>query len=356
LTGIYQDLTPNDMPATKLTSCEISAHRNAESTLKPEKRRLLWQPGAVITSRTAGCGRLDTGLWVGSSGLTRPKPVATTARMRTVSPVLAGLPPVERFQALLPLAAEADLAGFDLRPVAVAGTGARILRFLTVIAAGEEAVGEGIAASLQQGWVRDDPQARSLIEAALILCADHELNVSSFTARCVASAGASPYQAVMAGLAALQGAKHGRNTERVEAFLREADSSIGPRAAIAGRLRRGETIPGFGHPLYPSGDPRGRFLIDATAAAYPDSQAVALARAVDSAVVEVTGGQPNIDYGLVTLAWTLNLPPGGPIALFALGRTIGWIGHAIEQYQLDRIIRPRARYIGEPPLTGPAES
>ena len=115
----------------------------------------------------------------------------------------------------------------------------------------------------------------------------------------------------MAGLAALQGAKHGRNTERVEAFLREAEAPAGIRAAIAARLRRGESIPGFGHRLYPGGDPRGRALIGQTSVTYPEAAAVKLAQAVMAEVAQVTGDQPNIDFGLVILAWTLQLSPGG---------------------------------------------
>ena len=67
----------------------------------------------------------------------------------------------------------------------------------------------------------------------------------------------------------------------------------------------------------------------------------------------VTGEQPNVDFGLTALAWTLNLPTGAPLALFALGRTVGWIGHAIEQYEIDQLIRPRARYVGRIPNEQP---
>jgi len=298
-------------------------------------------------------------IWVGSltaevPGLNDPEPASLSPRLQAVRQHLVDLPPVEQFQSLLPLAASDDLAGFDLRPIAVAQTGARVLHLFVTIAVGESTTSNNsIAQRLQQGWVPDDPQAAKLISAALILCADHELNVSSFTARCVASAGATPYEAVTAGLAALQGVKHGRNTERVEAFLREADTAAGVRDAIAGRLRRGESIPGFGHPLYPNGDPRGQTLLDLTEAMYPNSPMVRLGNAITAEVFSLNEERPNIDFSLTILAWTLNLPRGGPIALFALGRTIGWIGHAIEQYQLDRIIRPRARYIGQPPASQP---
>jgi citrate synthase len=272
-------------------------------------------------------------------------------RAQVVRQTLTDMAPLEAFQVMLPLVAADDLAAYDLRPAAVVQTGARILNLLATIAAGSEAPG-GISQRLQQGWASDQPQAAALLNAALILCADHELNVSSFTARCVASAGSTPYQVVLAGLAALQGVKHGRMTERVEAFWREAGTPEGARPALANYLKRGEAIPGFGHPLYPQGDPRGRLLLDLATAAYPDASAVNLAQAIAAAVYELIGEYPTVDFGLVTLTQALRLPPGGAITLFALGRTIGWIGHAIEQYQLDRIIRPRTQYSGRQPLEG----
>jgi citrate synthase len=191
------------------------------------------------------------------------------------------------------------------------------------------------------------PEAAALINSALILCADHELNVSAFTARCVASAGTTPYGAVIAGLAALQGNKHGGHTERVEALFREVGEGNRVRMTIASRLRRGERIPGFGHPLYPDGDPRAKMLLARTTAVFPHK--TTLAQAIVSEVQQTIGQNPTIDFALVTLARALNLPAGAPIALFALGRTVGWIGHAIEQYNLDQLIRPRARYTGTMP-------
>lgn len=261
--------------------------------------------------------------------------------------VVAALAPVEAFQVLLPLAAVEDLAAYDLRPAAVARTGARILRLMAAIAAGD--AGGSMAETLQQSWVPWDPQTTTLFDAALILCADHELNVSTFTARCVASSEATPYAVVAAGLSALQGVKHGGQTELVEAFLREAETSIDARKAIASRLKRGEGVPGFGHSLYPEGDPRGRKLLQLTAAARPESPAVTLAATVAEEVLDLVGERPTVDLGLVTLARALGLPLGGAKALFAIGRTVGWIGHAIEQYQSDSLIRPRARYIGVQP-------
>ncbi len=275
--------------------------------------------------------------------------VTLSPHLAKMGDFLANMPPVERFQAMLPVAALEDLARYDLRPIAVRQTGARILHLLTTIATGQVTLGATIAQQLQQAWLPDKPDMAQLINAALILCADHELNVSSFTARCVASAGASPYEVVIAGLSALQGVKHGRNTERVEKFLREASTAPGVDTAIAGQLRRGESIPGFGHLLYPESDPRGMALFKLTVAQFPNSPAVELGQAVIEQAMRLIGERPTIDFSLVILAWVLGLSEGGPITLFALGRTIGWIGQALEQYQLDRTIRPRARYVGHPP-------
>jgi citrate synthase len=262
---------------------------------------------------------------------------------------VSDLSPSEMFQAVLSVAAAEDVAAYDLRPLAVAQTGARILGLLALVAAGRDERGSDIAQTLQEGWVPDDPFAAQLLRAALILCADHELNVSAFTARCVASAGSTPYAVVMAGLAALQGVKHGGHVERAEAFLREVGTPNNAQVVITHRLKRGERLPGFGHQLYPEGDPRGKALLELTAKAYPDSPATALGEAVATQVRCVIGQHPTIDLGLAVLAGALQQPPGAALALFALGRTIGWLGHAIEQYQLDQLIRPRARYVGPAP-------
>jgi citrate synthase len=287
-------------------------------------------------------------IWTGdtsrSAELFSPDPPRLSPRIRAA--LGSGLPPIEAFQVLLSLASGDDPAAYDLRSAAVARTGARIVR-LMANAAGARA--RGIAETLGLGWSPHDPGARALLDSALVLCADHELPVSTFVARCVASSEATPYAVVVAGLSAVGGVKHGGHLELVEAFLREVEAVEDARKVMAGRLRRGEQIPGFGHSLYPGGDPRGAELLRLTSAAYPDSPAVELCRAVADKVLELIGERPTVDFGLVTLARALGLPPGGAVALFALGRTVGWIGHAIEQYEGGSLIRPRTRYVGEQP-------
>lgn len=260
---------------------------------------------------------------------------------------------VDRIGALLPLLSGHDPAAYDLRPDAAARSGARLLRQITAIAAGHAApipiMKRGIVDMLQRAWARSDPGTQPLISLALILCADHELNVSSFTARCVASAGSNPYSVVSAGLAALQGTRHGGATERVASLLREVEVPERAAETLAARLRRGEEIPGFGHRLYPQGDPRGRLLLARARSAYPASAAIALAQAVTMAGSQVLNERPNLDFGLVSLCSAAGFPPDAPLTLFALGRTLGWIAHAIEEYSNGRLIRPRARYVGPEP-------
>lgn len=255
------------------------------------------------------------------------------------------LTPLERFQLVLPLASANDAAGYDVRPDAVSRTGARILHLLTGVAANVNSFDKDIATTLQQAWRVDNPGAAHLIGMALVLCADHELNVSSFTARCVASADATPYAVVQAGLSALSGAKHGGASEQVGAFLREVGTPARAQATVASRLRRGERIPGFGHPLYPDGDPRAELLLSRIR----EQGSASLTDAVIIAVRDSLHEKPNIDMALATLATSLNLPAGSALALFAIGRTAGWIAHAIEQYQTGELIRPRARYVGKMP-------
>jgi citrate synthase len=285
-------------------------------------------------------------IWTGDPGqapeLFRSDPPEFSPRLKAA--LGSGLSTIEAFQVLLSRANAEDPAAYDLRPAAVARAGGRILRLMAGVAAGEAA--RSIGETLGGGWSPQDPGARDLLDAALILCADHELPVSTFVARCVASSEATPYAVVIAGLSAMGGVKHGGQIELVEAFLREAEVVGDAREAIAGRLRRGERIPGFGHSLYPGGDPRGKELLRLTVAAYPTSPDVALSVAVVEEAEELIGERPTVDFGLVALARAMRLPPGGAVALFAMGRTVGWIGHAIEQYESGSLIRPRARYIG----------
>lgn len=211
---------------------------------------------------------------------------------------------------------------------------------------------------LRRAW-RLPADADDALRHALVLCADHELNASSFTARCVAATGAGLAAAITGGLAALSGPRHGGMTMRVEAIWPQVTSSASlPRLRrwIGDESRRhqeqrqrrglpriaGDSIAGFGHPLYPDGDPRARAIL---ARLPPDRARERFA----AQVLDLTGQPPSLDFALVALRRSLGAPEGTAFALFALARTVGWIAHAIEQQDSGALIRPRAAYVGPRP-------
>jgi citrate synthase len=189
-----------------------------------------------------------------------------------------------------------------------------------------------------------------LIDGALILCADHELNASTFSARVAASTGADLYACLGAALHTLSGVRHGGASARVEALLREIDTPERATSALRERHARGELVPGYGHPLYPEGDPRARSLFELAARAPGRARRrqYACLLAISEAMQRNGHPGPNLDAGLVALCSALGLPPGAAAALFAVGRIPGWVAHALEQRAQGYILRPRARYVPSP--------
>jgi citrate synthase len=256
--------------------------------------------------------------------------------------------PLSLAQSALPLCGAADPSSWDLRPQGVRMTGGRIVRMLATLITGRHS-GLPVHLALQSSWAPKRPDAGEAIRAALVLCADHELNASAFVARCAASAGASPYDVVSAALATLRGNRHGGATHRLSALFAEVGKPERSRAVLADRLRRGESLPGFGHPLYANGDPRAALLLKMAEGA-GNKEAWRSIRRLAKAGADLLQTSPNLDFGLVAIARAYRLPEDAPLVLFALGRSAGWIAHAIEQYASSDLIRPRARYTGPDPL------
>jgi citrate synthase len=247
-----------------------------------------------------------------------------------------GLDATERALYLLPLFLRSDDSG--LRRGSAAEVAANLVGAIAKAAAGCNAfAGEPLHLALSRHWRK--PAAADAIRCALVVSADHELNASTFAVRVVASTGASLTASLLAGVAALSGPRHGGMTLRVERLLAEIDSPRKARGVVGQRLRSGENIAGFHHPLYPEGDPRARSLL---AYCKNDEQVLALCKAVDA----MAGLQPSLDVGLVAIEREFRLPRGTALSLFAIGRSVGWIAHAIEQRESAQLIRPRARFAG----------
>ena len=183
------------------------------------------------------------------------------------------------------------------------------------------------------------------VDTALILLADHELNVSSFAARVTASAGAGLVASWLSGFAALTGTRHGGASSVVEAWVRDVGSVARVPRAIARATARGGVMEGFRHTLYPGGDPRAEPLL---ALARRIDGKNASVRVIDAAIRRLAprGGHPNVDVGLAALGAAIGAPPGTGTLLFAVGRSAGWVAHILEQRDAGYLLRPRARYVG----------
>lgn len=191
------------------------------------------------------------------------------------------------------------------------------------------------------------PARLGAIDAALVLSADHELNASAFAGRIAASAGADLYACLTAAMATLSGSRHGGACDRIDALIDEVATPRRARAVIEARLKRGEAIPGFGHPLYPRGDPRAAPLIEAARRHGHGRPRLKVAEAIARAMGAAGREPPALDLGLVSLAAGLGLCRGAAAALFALGRVAGWVAHIAEQRRDPSLLRPRARYVDE---------
>jgi citrate synthase len=208
-------------------------------------------------------------------------------------------------------------------------------------APGDEALHRRFA----RGWKQPDEVAE-LLRTAMVLLADHELTSSAFAARIAASTGASLPACLMAGLATLSGPLHGDASGRVQALFGEVER-LGEDAVLAHYLSTGSPLAGFGHHLYPDGDPRAAALL-----ARFDPPPV-IARFIRK-VADQTGLQPSVDVALAALAAHHRLPADAAFGLFATARSVGLLAHALEQLGTAQVIRPRGRYVGPVPEPAPA--
>jgi citrate synthase len=275
-----------------------------------------------------------------------------SAEMRAVAEAARHAAAIDRTIAVLALAASADPRAFTRAADGRAMVGGRILRLVIATMLNGTSSPQPLHLQIAKAWAPDHKRAADLIRRALVLLAEHELNASAFTVRCAASTGLNLYDAVIAGLVALKGPKHGGAGVLAAQLVKTlVDGDVAP--VIRERVALGERFAGFGHGVYKHGDPRACALLEALARA---GAAEKLTREIPERIVEATGEFVNIDYALAVLVHTLGLPPGNELVLFAMARTVGWIAHASEQLRHGRLIRPRARYVGPAPGRSPAFS
>jgi len=302
---------------------------------------------AVSLSQSATFEQAATLLWDSKASDPFAKanlPVISPA-MRKILEATRNVVPTDRTIAVLALAAAADPRAYNSVAEGRAAIGARILRLVISAMIGAEPSADPLHRQIARAWAPQSRQAEDLIRRTLVLLADHELNASTFTVRCAVSTGISLYDAVIAGLVALKGPRHGGAgplASKLVDTLLEGDIA----AIVRERVALGERFAGFGHLIYRKGDPRGISLLEELTKAGADKR---LTIEVPERIAEATGAFVNIDYALAVMCKTLQLPRGSETAIFAMARTAGWIAHAIEQLESQVLIRPRARYVGPAP-------
>jgi citrate synthase len=313
--------------------------------------RLLYRGrDAVALAERSSFEEVASLLWAGEPEDGREWPEVAAGRLESATRAagaVRGAPPVVQAQILVAaLTAEDETRsatdGASVRATATKLVTRLVAGFAVVRGRPLEASSRGPMAARVLSALGGRPTSTSvrMTDRALVLSAEHELNASTFAARVAASTDADPYAVVGAGIATLSGPKHGGMTDRVDAMFRA-------------RRSPDEDAPlGFGHPLYPDGDPRTPPLLAAARGAARRGSVLAALFASLDAMAARGRPAPTVDVGLVATSLALGLDPGLASMLFAFGRTAGWIAHAIEQYAMGELIRPRARYVGPLPEGG----
>jgi citrate synthase len=321
-----------------------------------------------VLARTRVFEEVAQFLWTGELRDVQPwaaDPALLDAAAQVQDDLPRGTLPLDRLRVAMPVLAALDPLRYDTGETAVVVTGRRLIAAMVDgLPHGEEEMPPlrvrpahpftgSIAARLWKGLADGRPPRGALeaLNAALVLVADHELSVSTLAARMAASIAADPYAVVSVGLSALGGAMQAVASLAAEDLLAEIAGPEGAAAAIGVRLRRGDRLPGFGHRLYPSGDPRAPVLLDMLRRCWRGHRRLAAIEAVLAATSERGLPAPNIDFTLASLAHLAGMRRGASEAIFGVARSAGWLAHAMEEYERRTSIRPRAIYVGVP--TGP---
>ena len=299
-------------------------------------------------------------LWTGALG--GPEEWRADDRHRAVAdtvghnlPSSTGL--LDRLRVATIVVSSTDELRNDLRPESVIAAARATLATMvdTVPLHGPEGQGR-LADRLWPRLTARPGAARDIaaLNGALVLLADHDLATSTLAARVAASARADPYSVIQTGLGTFGGTLHGAAGRGVHDLLERAMRAPTAAAAIGDAWRRERFLPGLGHGLYPGGDPRALVLFDLIERADPDPNRYQLVSDLLDLARERTGLEPNVDFALAAMAFSYDMVPEAAEALFTIGRTAGWIAHALEEYgEAELRFRPRGRYHGPRPATLP---
>ncbi|WP_057460814.1 citrate synthase family protein [Pseudovibrio sp. POLY-S9] len=254
--------------------------------------------------------------------------------------------PAERAIVALCSWPEQDSAAYTLSQELLKRKGACLIRLAASALLMQAPSTDPMHRQIAQAWGVKNEKAVDLIRATLVLCADHELNTSAYAVRCAASTRAPLHAVLVSGLGAFMGPRHGTNAERVLSWLKHIHVADDIENVLQERCMNGEYLPGLGHSVYGGPDPRGEFLLGKLMQSELDHPLVALIPPLLERSRELFGKHMNVDFPLALLEQILGLPKNSAGILFCISRISGWIAQALEQYQMQEQIRPRAAYVG----------
>jgi citrate synthase len=196
-----------------------------------------------------------------------------------------------------------------------------------------------------------EPSARRVrqLDTCLVLHADHELNASAFSARVTSSTLSGLYSSVMAAIGTLKGELHGGANEQVMRMLLEVGSPKRLEAYLDEAIAAKRKVMGFGHRVYKEGDPRAAILKRMSAELTAETgrpELYEMSAAMEEYMAERKGLIPNVDFYSATVYFSMGIPIDLFTPVFAASRVAGWCAHVLEQYQNNRIYRPRGKYVG----------
>jgi citrate synthase len=194
-----------------------------------------------------------------------------------------------------------------------------------------------------------DPVVAKMLDRVLTLHADHELNASTFAARVTAGTLAGMYAAITSAIGALSGPLHGGANEQVMRMLLRIGDVSQTESYLQGALERKERIMGFGHRVYKTEDPRAthlRRMSEELGQRTGDSRWYEMSRRIEAYIKEHKGLNANVDFYSASVYYMMGIPIDLDTPIFASSRITGWTSHVLEQYDNNRLIRPRAEYVG----------
>jgi citrate synthase len=198
---------------------------------------------------------------------------------------------------------------------------------------------------------RPDEVMERAFDIALILHADHELNASTFAARVTAATLSDIYSSITSAIGALKGPLHGGANQDVIKILLDAGTPEGAVAKVKEMLAQKKKIPGFGHRVYRTEDPRAthlRALSEELGKRTGHIDLYLMSRRVEETVKQEKHLNANVDFYSASNYYSLGIPVDMFTPVFAISRMSGWTAHVLEQYRNNRLIRPRAEYKGNP--------